>query len=84
MPFPRAGLYEVAVAGFDPSDPERFTDVGPPVRIEPALAPVAEVTAASGDSWLWTLAGGAALAALLAVAVSRSQPRRSSRSSGTA
>jgi hypothetical protein len=66
VPFARAGLYEVAVAGFDPSDPERFTDVGPPVRVEPAPAPAAAATNAGGESWPWTLAAGAALAALLA------------------
>ena len=38
VPFPRAGLYEVAVARFDPRDPARFVDVGPPVRIEPAAS----------------------------------------------
>ena len=82
--FPRAGLYEVAVAGFDPRDPERFTDVGPPVRIEPASPPAAAGDRCERRSWPWTLAGGAAIAALLAVAFSRSLPRRSSRSSGTA
>ncbi len=66
VPFARAGLYEVAVAGFDPSDPERFTDVGPPVRIEAAPAPAAAATNAGGESWPWTLAVGAALAVLLA------------------
>ena len=65
VPFARAGLYEVAVARFDPSDPERFTDVGPPDRIGPAAAPVAAATE-GGESWPWTLAVGAALAALLA------------------
>lgn len=36
VPFPRAGVYEVAVANFDPADPARFVDTGPPVRIQPA------------------------------------------------
>jgi hypothetical protein len=66
--FPRAGLYEVAVAGFDPRDPARFTDVGPPVRIEPAPPPAADAATASGESWPWTLAVGAAIAALLVAA----------------
>jgi hypothetical protein len=48
VPFPRAGLYEVAVAGFDPRDPERFIDIDPPVRIEPAPA-----TASGGDGTPW-------------------------------
>jgi hypothetical protein len=61
--FPRAGRYEVAVAGFDPRDPERFVDIGRPVLVEAAPA--------AGDaalSWPWGLAAGAAGAALLAFA----------------
>jgi hypothetical protein len=61
--FPRAGRYEVAVAGFDPRDPERFVDIGRPVLVEAARA--------AGDaalSWPWGLAAGAAGAALLAFA----------------
>jgi hypothetical protein len=66
VPFPRAGVFEVAVAGFDPRDPARFTDIGPPVRIEPA-PPLAAATAnAGGASWPWVLVAGAAIAALLA------------------
>jgi len=62
--FPRAGRYEVSVAGFDPRDPERFADVGRPVRVEPPPP-------AAGDaaiSWPWGLAAGAAGVALLAFA----------------
>jgi hypothetical protein len=65
VPFPRAGLYEVAVAGFDPRDPARFVDTGPPVRIRPA----ASLTAGSGDTpWPWVLAVGAVITALAASA----------------
>jgi hypothetical protein len=64
--FPRAGLYEVAVAGFDPRDPARFTDIGAPVRIEPAPPPAAAAANASGASWPWALVVGATIAALLA------------------
>ena len=58
--FPREGFYEVAVAGFDPRDPARLTDIGPPVRIEPAPRPAA--ANASGASWPWALAVAALLA----------------------
>jgi hypothetical protein len=64
--FPRAGLYEVAVAGFDPRDPARFTDIGAPVRIEPAPPLAAAAANASGASWPWALVVGGAIAALLA------------------
>jgi hypothetical protein len=71
--FPRAGRYEVAVAGFDPRDPERFADVGRPVRVEPAAA----ATAGGGEWWPWALVGGAAIAALMASAWSlRRAPAR--------
>jgi hypothetical protein len=56
VPFPRAGLYEVAVAGFDPRDPARFVDTGPPVRIQPA---------ASRASAPWLPVVGIAILALL-------------------
>ena len=61
--FPRAGRYEVAVAGFDPRDPQRFAELARQVLVEPAPA--------AGDaalSWPWGLAAGAAGAALLAFA----------------
>jgi hypothetical protein len=64
--FPRAGLYEVAVAGFDPRDRERFTDMGAPVRIEPAVPLAAAAANAGNASWPWALGVGAAIAALLA------------------
>jgi hypothetical protein len=64
--FPRAGRYEVAVVGFDPREPARFTDIGAPVRIEPARPPAAAATNASRASWPWALVLGAAIAALLA------------------
>ena len=56
VPFPQAGLYEVAVVGFDPRDPARFVDTGPPVRIQPAASPAAVP---------WALAVGIAISALL-------------------
>ena len=59
--FPRAGLYRVAVAGFDPSDPARFADIGAPVSIEPA--PAAD---SGGASWPWAPVVGGAIAALVA------------------
>jgi hypothetical protein len=61
--FPRAGRYVVAVAGFDPRDPQRFAELRRPVLVEPAPA--------AGDaalSWPWGLAAGAAGAVLLAFA----------------
>jgi hypothetical protein len=67
--FPRAGLYEVAVGGFDPRDPERFIDIGPPVRIEPTAA----AANATGASWPWGPTVGAAIAVLLAGAATRSR-----------
>jgi hypothetical protein len=66
VPFPRAGLYEVAVAGFDPRDPARFTDIGAPVRIEPAPPLPAAAANAGGASWPSAPVVGAAIAALLA------------------
>src|SRR4051794_13004662 len=60
--FPREGFYEVAVAAFDPRDPARLTDIGPPVRIEPAPRPAAAAANASGASWPWALAVVALLA----------------------
>jgi hypothetical protein len=61
--FPRAGRYEVAVARFDPRDPQRLAELGQPVLVAPASA--------GGDaalSWPWGLAAGAAGTALLAFA----------------
>jgi hypothetical protein len=63
--FPRAGRYVVAVAGFDPRDRGRLTDIGGPVRIEPA-APAAAATSAGGAWWPWALVLGVAIAALVA------------------
>jgi hypothetical protein len=63
--FPRASLYGVGVAGFDPRDRARLTDIGVPVRIEPAPRPAA-ATNTSGASWPWVLVLGAAIAALVA------------------
>jgi hypothetical protein len=62
--FPRAGLYEVAIAGFDPRDPARFKDIGAPVRIEPR-PPAAAATNTSGAPWPWAVLVGSAFAALL-------------------
>jgi hypothetical protein len=62
--FPRAGLYDIAVAGFDPRDPARFTDIGPPVRIEPAPLSAGNAAATGGAWWLWAVVIGAAMAAL--------------------
>jgi hypothetical protein len=78
--FPHAGLYEVAVAGFDPRDPERFVDTGPPVRIEPAASRAAAASSLGETSWPWVLAAGAVLSALL-VAVWSIQ-RASARTTG--
>jgi hypothetical protein len=61
--FPRAGFYEVAVAGFDPRDPTRRADVGGPVRIKPAAPPAAAATDAGAAAWPWVLAAVAALLA---------------------
>jgi len=60
--FPGAGRYEVAVAGFDPRDPERFADVGRPVRVEP----VPPAASGGGEWWPWAVVVvGAAGVALL-------------------
>ncbi len=74
--FPRAGLYEVAVARFDPRDPARFVDVGPPVRIEPAASLTAAGPSAGDASWRWALAAGVAITALLVGAWSVQHLRR--------
>ena len=63
--FSRAGLYEVAVAGFDPRDPARFTDIGPPVEVEPPL-PAAAAADSRGAPRPSALLVGGAIAALLA------------------
>ena len=68
VPFPRAGLYEVAVARFDPRDPARFVDVGPPVRIEPAAFVAASGPSAENASWRWSLGVATAISALLVAA----------------
>jgi hypothetical protein len=73
--FPRAGLYEVAVAGFDPGDPARATDIGGPVSIEPAPPLAAAAANGSGASRPWALVVGAAIAALLAGAWSLQRVR---------
>ena len=74
--FPRAGLYEVAVARFDPRDPARFVDVGRPVRIEPAASLTAVGPSAADASWRWALAAGIAITALLVGAWSVQHLRR--------
>jgi hypothetical protein len=70
----------VAVAGFDPRDPARFTDIGPPVRIEPAPPLAGAAANARGASWPSVLVVGAAIAALLAGAwsIQRVRPRATS------
>jgi hypothetical protein len=64
--FPRAGRYEVAVAGFDPRHPERFVDVGRPVRVEPA-PPSTAATASDAAWWPWAVVAGALLASAWAI-----------------
>ena len=66
VPFPRAGLYEVAVAGYDPRDPERFTDIGRAVRVDPA--PAVATANAGGGSWSQAILVAIPIAALLAAA----------------
>jgi len=51
--FPRAGLYEVAAAGFDSRDPRRITDLGARVRVGSAPSPAAR--GAGGRWWSWAL-----------------------------
>ena len=63
VPFPRAGVYRVAVAHFDPADPARLADIGAPVSIEPAPPSAAS---ADGASWPLALVAGGAIAALVA------------------
>jgi hypothetical protein len=72
--FPRAGLYEVAIAGFDPRDPARFKHIGAPVRIEPP-PPAAAAAGTSGAPWPWAVLVGSAIAALLAGAWSIQRAR---------
>ena len=61
VPFPRAGRYVVAVAHFDPRDPERIVEIGPPVLV--GRAPAA---ATSGDAWwAWAVVAVAAAGAAL-------------------
>lgn len=66
IPFPRADVYEVAVKGIDPRDPERFIDIGQGVRIAPARAPAAAAAGSGGTAWPRGMMAAAALAALLA------------------
>ena len=74
--FPRAGFYEVALAGFDPHDPARLTDIGRRVRIAPPPPPPAADTAnTSGAPWPWAVLVGSAIAALLAGAWSIQRAR---------
>ena len=56
--FPRAGRYEMAVAGFDPRDPERLVEIGQPVRVEPVTA----AAAGGGAWWPWAVVVAALLA----------------------
>jgi hypothetical protein len=53
LTFPRAGSYRLAVARFDPRDPERLA-VGAPVEIAPGPTH-------STDAWPWALGGAIAL-----------------------
>jgi hypothetical protein len=69
--FPRAGRYEVAVAGFDPRDPERLVEIGHPVRVEPVTA----AAAGGGAWWPWAVV----VAALLASAWTIQRARVSAR-----
>jgi hypothetical protein len=64
--FPRAGFYDVDVAGFDPGD-RSVTENGPAARVEPAPPPAATGSDGGGAPWPWALlaAAAAALAALL-------------------
>ena len=50
--FPDAASYEVSVQGFDPRDPYRFIDLGPPVAIGPAAAP-GTAPAEDGGGFPW-------------------------------
>jgi hypothetical protein len=69
--FPRAGRYEMAVAGFDPRDPERLVEIGQPVRVEPVTA----AAAGGGAWWPWAVV----VAALLASAWTIQRARVSAR-----
>jgi hypothetical protein len=72
--FPRAGRYEVALAGFDPRQPERFVDVGRPVRVEPG--PPSTAAAASGEAWWpWAVVAAALLASAWAIRRARRPAR---------
>jgi hypothetical protein len=66
--FPRAGLYEVAVIGFDPRDPARSADIGPRVRIEPARQPARAAANGGFASWPRALLVATAIVTLLASA----------------
>jgi hypothetical protein len=81
--FPRAGLYEVAVAGFDPRDPARFTDIGRAVRVAPA--PTVAAANAGGGSWSRAILVATPIAALLAAAwsIRRARGRATARACRT-
>jgi hypothetical protein len=69
--FPRAGVYRVAAAGFDPRDPARLADVGAPVGIEPALRPATTARGAASASWAWAVVVVAVIAAAGALSIQR-------------
>jgi len=56
--FPDAGVYQVAIAHFDPGDPARVADIGAPVRVDPALPPATAAPDAGGASWPWRVVSG--------------------------
>jgi hypothetical protein len=82
VPFPRTGLYEVAVKGFDPRDPERFIDYEAPVDVGAARPAAGVATSGDGTSPPWGPIAAAALAALLvgACSVQRHRARATAQS----
>ena len=76
--FPAAGSYQISLERFDPRDPYRFIDMGPPVVVEAATPPPA---GASADfPWPILIVLGLAVPALfigrtrVAAALSRARP----------
>jgi hypothetical protein len=72
--FPSAGRYEVALARFDPRDPHRFLDMGPPVAIGAAMAPHARRT---GFPWPLLIVFALAVPAVLLMRRTRLPPASS-------
>jgi hypothetical protein len=70
--FPSAGSYHVSLEQFDPRDPYRFIDMGPPVAIGAAVAP--PLAGSTGFPWPILIVLGLAVPALLFIGRTRRPP----------